>query len=85
MPFLVFKRVEKARGRQISFLVGKFRWRAIAAPTPPHGFAVALIKFLPLAAMICGKNGRSAIDPNLLGGFAAGMTVRTLKKGGMNP
>jgi hypothetical protein len=45
---------------------------------------LALIKFLPFAAMIFGKNGRSSIDPDLLRFDSQGMTGRAAKFPRMN-
>jgi hypothetical protein len=48
--------------------VGLFKLgrRTIAAPCPPGSPTLTLVKFLPLAVMVFGKNRRSTIDPDFL-------------------
>ncbi len=57
---------------------------AIATPSPPTGAAIALIKFLPLAAIEAfDVDGRSPINPNSVSFLACAMTAGTMESGGV--
>ena len=57
----------------------KFRRRPIVTPGPPHATALAVVKFLPLAAVELGVYWRSAINPDLSGIRTASAALGTAK------
>jgi hypothetical protein len=74
----------RRRGRNFSFLIRQFRGGAIVAPGPPGGAALALVKLLPLAALLFGVDRRSAVDPHLLGRLGSGVTLGTAEVSGVD-
>jgi hypothetical protein len=66
------------------FAAHKFRRRPVVTPSPPHGAALAAVKFLPLAAVGLGVYWRSAINPDLMGIRAASSALWTAKLSSVN-
>ena len=61
--------------------IAEFRGRSIVAPGPPSGATLAVIELLPFPLLILTIDGRSTVDPDILGGFHIASAASGATKG----